>query len=209
MFMFWQETNDGVLLQSQRDRVLDVLSTLRDVERASAFALVWVAAAWSFVVVLNARMASGRRRNPVLAAIAWPAAAGAIWWIGERFRDGESASQVIAGFAAQAAVLYVPFLLLERSAAAVGARHTPFRLTWGFGVVLLIHVEGLGGLSTINDFGDAEALGRTAGYLLLGSLVTLLSTLAVTDACRSLQEACEHEAEHHNFLISQRTVQSP
>jgi hypothetical protein len=209
MFLFWQEARDGVLLQSQRDRVVDVLATLRDLERILTFVVVWVAAAWSFVAVTNVRLAAGRRRNPLIAAISWPAAGAAVWLIGERAHDGGSTARVVVGFVAQAAVLYVPFLLLERSAAAVGARQTPFRITWGFGVILLVHVEGLGGLSTVNVLGDADGLGRTAGYLLLGALVTLLATLAVTGACSSLQDACEHEVDHHNFLVAHRGGAQP
>jgi hypothetical protein len=203
-FMFWNESRDGVLIQSQRDRAVDVLETLRDVERAVAFVALCTAALWTFLAVANVRLASGRRRNPLLAALAWPAAGIGIWIIGERFRSEGSTTQVIVGMALQATVLYAPFLLLERAADAVGARQTPFRITWAFGVVLLVHIEGLAGLSTIGDLDDPTSLGRTAGYLLLGSLVTLLSTLAITDACTGLEDATAHEAEHHNFLVAQR-----
>lgn len=205
MFLFWREANDGVLLQSQSDRAWDVLDMLQTAERILALALLVMATLWTFVAVLNVRLASGRRRNPLLAALAWPAAGAAIWIIGERMVDSGSGGRTLAGFAAQAAVLYVPFFFLERASAAVGARRTPFRITYVFGVVLLVHVEGLGGLSTIAEVADADRFGRLAGYLALGALVQLLSTLAVTEACQSLETATAHEAEHHNFLVDQRT----
>jgi hypothetical protein len=201
-FLFWNEARDDVLPQSLRDRVVDVLAALRDGERVVAFAALCVAAIWSFLAVSNVRLATGRRRNPVVAALSWPVAGAAIWWIGERFLEGDSNARVVVGLAAQSAVLFVPFLLLERAADAVGARRTPFRISWAFGVVLLVHIEGLAGLSTVTTFDDPAALGRTAGYLLLGSLVTLLSTLAVTEACRGLSDATAHEAERHNFLVA-------
>jgi hypothetical protein len=48
--------------------------------------------------------------------------------------------------------------------------------------------------------------GRLAGYLGLGSIVLLLSTLAVTEACRSIGTAAQYEAEHHNSLVAQRRM---
>ena len=40
----------------------------------------------------------------------------------------------------------------------------------------------------------------------LGAVVLLLSTLAVTEACRSIGNAAQYEAEHHNALVDQRRV---
>lgn len=208
MFLFWREADNGVLVQSQRDRAWDVLDRLQSVERLVAFGVVGVVVVWTFVNVLNARLASGRRRNPVLASAAWPIAGLGIWAIGDRWVVDGTVVEVIGGFFAQAVVLYVPFFLLERAATSVGARRTPFRIVYVFGVVLLVHIQGLGGLSTIADVDDTARYGRLAGYLALGAIVQLLSTLAVTDASSSIADASAHEAEHHNFLAEQRRLVS-
>ncbi|HSP29124.1 MAG TPA: hypothetical protein VLN74_11295, partial [Ilumatobacteraceae bacterium] len=102
-------------------------------------------------------------------------------------------------------VLAVPFLILERSADALGARRTPLRIVYALTVVLLVHVQGLGGLSRLPESITATDIGRLTGYLAIGALIQLCSALAVTDACRSLSQTCEHEADHHNMLVAQRT----
>ena len=60
--------------------------------------------------------------SPFIAAAAWPLAAGAVWWIADRVVVDGSIGRVVVGLAAQAAVLAVPFLVLERSADAIEAR---------------------------------------------------------------------------------------
>ncbi|MGB0113098.1 MAG: hypothetical protein WBP59_07735 [Ilumatobacteraceae bacterium] len=204
MVMFWAEANDGGLAPGQNDRAWNALDALHTASRFLAFVLLAVVGVWTFVVVLNARRASGRRRNPLIAALAWPVAGYGIWLAADRLIVDGSNGRVVLGFAAQAAVLAVPFLLLERSADAVGARRTPIRITYVLGVVLLVHVQGLGGLSTIQETADTAEFGRLAGYLMLGALVQLLSTLAVTAASQSITMATEHEVEHHNMLVAQR-----
>ena len=204
MFLFWREAGDGALLASQVDRAWEVLDQLRSAERIAGLAGLIVVTGWAFVTVYNVRIASGRRRNPFIAALAWPVTALGIWSVGSQIADVESNTDVIVGFGVQAALLYVPFFLLERSATAVGARRSPLRIVYAVGVVLLVHVQGLGGLSTIDQVADAERFGRLAGYLAVAAIVQLLSTLAVTEASRSITDAYEHEAAHHNFLFEQR-----
>lgn len=205
MFLFWREARDGVLLQAQRDRAWDVLDQLRSVERIMAFVVVGLASVWSFVNVLNVRLATGRRRNPLLAALAWPAAAVAIWMIGDRIAD-ESGEAAIVGFAAQIAVLYVPFFLLERAAVAVGAARGPIRVVFALGAVLCVHIQGLAGLSTLEQTAETDRFGRLAGYLAVGAALELISTIAVTEASRSIADAARREADEHNFLADQRSM---
>jgi len=205
MFLFWQESNDAVLLQSQIDRAWDAIAALHRAERVMALAVVGLISLWTFVAVLNVRMASGRRRNPLIAALAWPAAGVGIWMIADALIVDQPTESVIAGLVAQSFVLYIPFFLLERSAEAVGARRTPVRIAYVLGVVLLVYIQGLGGLSNISDSADDLDYGRLAGYLALGALVQLLSTLAVTDATRAISEAAAREAEHHNLLAEQHS----
>ncbi len=208
MLMFWMESDDGNLTPSQRTRAWDALDVLHEASRALAAGIVVLAMLWTFVAVLNVRRASGRRRNPLIAAVAWPAAVAGTWLIADRFVVDSSNGRVVIGFVLQALVLWVPFMLLERSADAVGARRTPLRITYVFGVVLLVHIQGLGGLSTIDHATASDRFGHLAGYLALGALVQLMATMAVTDGCSSISDAAEHEAEHYNMLVEQRAARS-
>ncbi len=204
MFLFWREASGGVLLPSQRERAWDSFSALHAGARFVGFSLIALVTIWTFVAVANVRMASGRRRNPFIAAAAWPIAAAGFWVLADRLVEDQPASTIIVGFAAQAALLYLPFLLLERAADAVDARRIPLRITYMFGVVLLVYVQALGGLSTIEETADTTQLGRLAGFLALGAMIQLLSTLAVTDACQVIETATEREAVSHNALVEQR-----
>ena len=207
--MLWLDSRDAGVPPGERQRTWDILDALRAASAVATLALLVAVAAWTFVTVLNVRMTSGRRRNPAVAALAWPAAAGAIWWIADRQVVDGSVSQVMLGFVAQAAALAVPFLVLERSADAVGARRTPLRIVYVLGVVLLVQVQGLGGLSRLPDSITTTDIGRLAGYLAIGALIQLCSTLAVTEACRSMSLTTRHEADHHNMLVGQRSARSP
>ncbi|MGA7759064.1 MAG: hypothetical protein WCA57_14595 [Ilumatobacteraceae bacterium] len=204
MFLFWREASDGLLLPSERERAWDSFSTLHAAARFVGLSLIALVTIWTFVAVVNVRMASGRRRNPFVAAAAWPIAAAGFWLLADRLVEDQPAGVVIAGFAAQAVLLYLPFLLLERAADAVEARRTPLRITYVFGVVLLVYVQALGGLSTIEETTDPTRLGRLAGFLALGAMIQLLSTLAVTEACRVIETATDREAASHNALVEQR-----
>ena len=210
MFMFWQETVDGRLLPAQRARALDALDTLYLGERAMLIAATALVAIWSFVAVLNIRWASGRRRNPLVAALAWPAAFVAVWMIAEQLvatgsaEVDASAVETVIGFALQAAVLFVPFALLERAADAIAAPRSSLRITYVLVVVLLVYAQGLARVSSGADGLDDASYGRVAGYLAVGSLLALASTLAVTDACRTLTAPAAALAERHNWLVDDR-----
>jgi hypothetical protein len=52
---------------------------------------------------------------------------------------------------------------------------------------------------------DAE-VGRVAGLLALGAVLQLLATLAVTDVCRSMEEAAGRDAAAHNAIVDARTA---
>jgi hypothetical protein len=203
--MLWLDSRDTGVLPGERQRIWDALDALRSASGAVIAALLVAVVVWTMVTVINVRKTTGRRFNPVFAAVCWPAAAGGVWWIADRMIVDASLVGVVLGFAAQAAVLAVPFLVLERSAAAVGARRTPLRIVYVLGVVLLVHVQGLGGLLRLPDSLTTTDVGRLAGYLAIGALIQLCSTLAVTDACRSLSRSCRHEADHHNMLVQARS----
>jgi len=202
--MVWMDSRDTGVLPAERQRTWDALDALRATSAGVIAALLVAVFAWTIVTVINVRRTSGRRFNPLFAALCWPAAAGAVWWIADRMIVDGSIGGVVLGFAAQAAVLAVPFLVLERSADAVGARRTPLRIVYVLGVVLLVHVQGLGGLLRLPESLTTTEVGRLAGYLAIGALIQLCSTLAVTDASRSLSRSCRHEADHHNMLVNAR-----
>lgn len=204
MFLFWRETSGGALLPAQRQRAWTALEGLQSLERMLALGLVALASLWSFVSVLNARLASGRRRNPLLAAMSWPLAAGLIWYVADRFADEEEITRVVTGFALQAVVLYIPFFLLERSAIAVGARRGPLRLSYALGVVLLVHVQGLGGLPTLVETAEVDRFGRIAAYLALAALLELMLTITITEASTLIGGSASAIADKHNFLADQR-----
>lgn len=204
VFLFWQETREGVLLAAQSDRAWDLVATLHSLERNIAFALLVLVSVWSFVTVMNIRLASARRRNPVVAAAAWPAAAFGIWTVGDRLVADGSASDVIVGFAAQALLLAVPVFLLYRGAGSIGARRQMLRITWAFGVVLLVHVQGLGGLSTADISNDSTAVARLAGYLAIGALLQLLTMFAAAGAMSAITDTTSQVAMRHNAVVNQR-----
>ena len=176
---------------------------LHDGARVIGFAVVVLVSIWTFMAVANVRMASGRRRNPLIAAASWPAVAVGFWALADRFVVDQPIGVMMLGFAAQAVVLYVPFFLLERAADAVDARRTPLRIAYAAGVVLVVYLQALGGITTIEESPDAD-FGRLAGFLALGALLQALATLAVTDACRSIEMATQHETDLHNALVDQR-----
>jgi hypothetical protein len=66
MFLFWQEIRGGRLLATENERTGDILALLQDLERSVPFVVLVVASVWTFAAVSNIRMASARRRNPIL-----------------------------------------------------------------------------------------------------------------------------------------------
>lgn len=203
MFMFWLESRGGGLLASQGRRAWEALAVLHSGARVLGFALIAVASIWTFVAVANARMASGRRRNPFIAAASWPAVAVGFWALADRFVVDQAVGMIIVGFVAQAALLSVPFFLLGRAADAVDARRMPLRIAYMVGVGLVVYLQTLGGLTTVEESPDTD-FGRLAVFLAIGALLQVFSTLAVTEACRTLEVATEHEAVVHNALVEQR-----
>ena len=208
--LLWMDFRDNGVIPAERQRVWDLLDALRAATTGVAAALLVAVAAWTFLTVVNVRRTSARRFNPLVAALCWPAAAAAVWWIADRMIVDASTDRVVLGFAAQAAVLAVPLFVLERNADAVGARRTPLRIVYVLGVVLLVHVQGLGGLLRLPDVAEATGttteIGRLAGYLAIGAVIQLFSTLAVTEACLAISRTCQHEADHHNMLVESRNA---
>ena len=203
MTLFWRESSDGPLLPAQVERAWDVLEQLQNLQWLIALGLLAIVTLWAFVDVLNVRLATGRRRNPVLAAAAWPAAVAGIWWIADRTVDGDAVERV-AGFGAQIVVLYVPFFLLERSAMAVKAHRRPLRLTFALGSVLLVQSQGLTGLSTLDVAAASDDYGRVAGYLAMSAVLYLLTALSASESSRLIADGARDDADEHNAIVTSR-----
>lgn len=200
MFLFWREAQDGIVPPVQRGRAWDALAALRDIERVLAAGVVALAVVWTLVVVANIRLATGRRRNPFLAAAAWPAAAWGVIWLAQR-TDGAEVSEVVWIFLGQAVVTAVPFFLLSRAAISVGGQVGPIRMVWLLVAVLIVHLQGLGGLSTIGVENDLDRFGTLAGYLSLAALVELIAVIALSESSRILVDGARTERDKHNFLV--------
>lgn len=207
--LLWMETRDVGVIPAERQRAWEALDALRAASTGVGAALLATAVVWMLVTVVNVRRISGRQFTPVVAVLCLPLATFAVWRIADRMIVDASIGRVIAGFAAQAAVLAVPLVVLERYAEAIGARRTPLRIVYVLAVVLLVHVQGLGGLLRLPESVTSTEIGRLAGYLAIGALIQLCSTLAVTDACRAISQTCRHEADHHNMLVESRNAARP
>ncbi|MEM9746881.1 MAG: hypothetical protein AAF945_09325 [Actinomycetota bacterium] len=203
MFLFWQESRDGVVLPGQRTRAWDALAALRDVEQILALGLVGVAVVWTLVVVLNVRLSTGRRRNPLIAAASWPAAAWVVITLAQRIDDDTSGGELLLIFGGQILAIAVPFFLLSRAALTVGAQIGPIRVVGALVAVLVVHLQGLGGLSTIGVESDLARFGPLAGYLALAALLELLAVIAVSESSRVLVDGARAERDKHNFLVDQ------
>jgi hypothetical protein len=115
--------------------------------------------------------------------------------------DG-SVGEVILGFAIQAFFLAIPVFLLYRGAGSIGARRQLLRILWAIGVVLLVQVQGLGGLSTADASVESTQVARLAGYLAIGAMLQLLAMFAAAGAMRALTDATTHVAMRHNSLVA-------
>ena len=203
VFLFWQETQDGVLLPAQSDRAWDVVSLLHTFERNVALGLLALAMIWSFLAITNIRLASMRRRNPIFAAVAWTIAAVGVSITGAGLVADGSVGEVILGFAIQAFFLAIPVFLLYRGAGSIGARRQLLRILWAIGVVLLVQVQGLGDLWTADASVESTQVARLAGYLAIGAMLQLLAMFAAAGAMRALSDATTHVAMRHNSLVAE------
>tara|TARA_R110002110_G_scaffold303210_1_gene517298 strand:- start:1326 stop:3065 length:1740 start_codon:yes stop_codon:yes gene_type:complete len=210
MFLFWQEIRGGTVLATENERTWDILALLQDVERSVAFVVLVVASVWTFAAVSNIRMASARRRNPIIAVVMWPATAAAVWAVADRLIVEGDAVRIIAGFAAQAILLSLPFAVLQRSAQAVNVRRNPILLTYAVGVLVFVHVQGLAGLSTLSETSEPAQAARLVGYFAIGALLQLVATFFAAEVTRSLSNAAENLAAHHNSQVDKRrSVEAP
>jgi hypothetical protein len=207
MVLFWREAGENTLLPSQVDRAWRVVTRFREIERVVVIGAVAAATLWALVVSINARIVGRMKVNPIVAPLSIPAAAIGVWIVAATMVvPGESSTVVVTGLALQGAIVALPFLFLERVAESVGGRLTPMRIAYLCAVLLIVDIEGLGGLATIDEVADRDRFGQTATYLLLSALLLLLSTVAATDACRSLEDACRARARQRGEIVGQATA---
>jgi hypothetical protein len=200
---FWLDADGGELLVSQRVRARDALDALQSVARMLGIGVLALVTLWTLVAVANARMASDTRRNPLVAAAAWPLAAYGIWVVADGFVVDQPAGTLLLGLVLQVGLLWVPFWLLERTAVAVEARRSPVRTAFVAVAVTIVYTQGQGGLTGLGDDTDA---GRYAALLALGAVMQLLAALAVTEACRTIGRATHRMADEHNVLVERRDL---
>ena len=201
MLLLWQQDRNSGVLTTQIDRTWDLFGYLREIERWIAFGLVPVAVGWIMLATINVRRATGLRRNPIIAAASLLIGIGGVWFIGStQVADAEGPLTKGVGIAIQAAFLAIPLVALERVAEAAEARHRPLRATYVIAVAYIAHLQGLGGLSTIEETSDPEKWGRLGAYLLIGGLIQVLGTLAANEAARAIEEGTEHRYQlRHRF----------
>jgi hypothetical protein len=201
MLLLWQQNRSSGVLTTQIDRTWELFDYLREIERWVAFGVVPVAVGWIVLATINVRRATGLRRNPIVAAGSLLVGIGGVWFIGaNQVADAEGPLTKGVGIAIQAAFLAIPLIALERVAEAAEARHRPLRATYVIAVVYVAHLQGLGGLSTIEETTDPEKWGRLGAYLLIGGLIQVLGTLSANEAARAIEEGTEHRYQlRHRF----------
>jgi len=201
MLLLWQQNRSSGVLTTQIDRTWQLFGYLREIERWVAFGVVPVAVGWIVLATINVRRATGLRRNPIVAAGSLLLGIAGVWFVGaNQVADADGPITKGVGIAIQAAFLAIPLIALERVAEAAEARHRPLRATYLIAVVYLAHLQGLGGLSTIEETNDPEKWGRLGAYLLIGGLIQVLGTLSANEAARAIEEGTEHRYQlRHRF----------
>lgn len=196
MLLLWQQQRASGVLSSQLERTWELFDLLRVVERFVALGLVPVAAIWAAFAAINVRRATGRRRSPIFAAGSVVVGVAGAWYIGHRVVDtstdwlGQG-----AGFVLQAIALAVPLLALERIAVIAEARHGPLRATYLIAVVLLAHLQFLGGLSTVDQSSGPDEWGLVGAYLVICALLQILGSLSANEAARAIEDGTRHRYE--------------
>lgn len=193
VLLLWQQDRASGVLTSQLDRTWEWFDLLRRTERVVAFALVPIACAWIALSAVNVFRATGKRRDPIVAAVSLPFGLLGVWAMGARVvAESDGVVGQASGFVLQAVFLAVPLLVLERVAEAGDARHGPLRAAYLIAVVYLAQLQLLGGLSTIDQTSPAAEWGRLGSYLLIGALIEVLGAVTINEATRAIEDGTEN-----------------
>jgi hypothetical protein len=193
LLLLWQQDQASGVLSNQVQRAWDLVETLRRTESMVALAVVPLAAAWAGLTTLNVRRATGRRRNPVIAAVSIPAAVVGVWAIGATVVEpADDWATATGGLILQALVVAVPLFVLERVSAATEGPRRPLRLAYVAVVSYLAFLHGLGALSTIVPTDDPDEWGMLAAYLIMAALIQIFGAIAVNAAFGSVEAASAH-----------------
>jgi hypothetical protein len=193
LLLLWQQDRASGVLSTQVDRTWELFDMLRQVERLVAFAVIPVAVVWIALATVNVFRATGKRRDPFVAAASLPVGLFGIWIVGAQI-VAESGDWVgkAAGFVLQLVFLAVPLLALERVAHVAEARHRPLRATYVIAALFLAATQFLGGLSTVDQSSGADTWGPLGAYLVIVGLLQVLGALSINEAQRAIEEATEH-----------------
>lgn len=193
VLLLWQQYRDSGVLTTQVDRAWDLVENLRLVERALAFGVVPVALAWAVLATLNARRATGQRRNPAVPALAILAGIVGVWVIGaEIVAPAESWIERSVGYVLQAIAVIVPLIALERVAEAAEARRRPMHVTVLLAIAGVVVLQERTGLSTIVPTDDASVWGMLGVDLVILALIQALGALAANEMARAIEEGSRH-----------------
>lgn len=193
LLLLWQQERDSGVLRTQLDRTWDLFDLLRTIERWIAIAVVPIAMAWIALAVVNVRRATGRRPNPVLAALSLPVGVAGVWYVGrELVEPADGVAATAAAFVLQAVFVLVPLLALLRVAVSAEARHRPMRAAAVIAIILIAIIQFLGALSTVDEQSASGDWARLGAYLVITALVQVLGTLAASEGARAIEEGTEH-----------------
>lgn len=193
LLLLWRQDQTSGVLSNQIQRAWDLIETLRRTESIVALAAVPLAAAWAGLTTLNVRRATGRRRNPVIAAVSIPAAVVGVWAIGSAVVEpADDWATATGGLILQALVVAVPLFVLERVSAATEGPRRPLRLAYIAVVGYIAFLHGLGALSTIVPTDDPDKWAGLAAYLIMAALIQILGAIAVNAGFGSIEAASAH-----------------
>lgn len=196
MLLLWLQHRESGVLTTQVERAWDLFDHLRTIERYLAFAIVPITVLWIVLATLNARRATGARRNPVVAAGAFIVAVGGIWYVGaEVVVPAEDWVGAALGIVFQTVLVGIALIAIERVAEAAEARRRGLHVAAAMAVVYLAHLQGLGGVSNIERTTDPDEWGVLGAYLVIGALIQALGALAANEAGRAIEDGSQHRYE--------------
>ena len=188
---------DGIVLPSQTDRAWETVDRLYGAARIVGLAVTVLAALWTFVAVFNVRLATGARRNPLLAAAAWPASFVAVWVLAGRIDDHSSVGQVVLTLLAAVggAVRAVPPARADRRIGRCPPHAVAHHATCSRSCCSSTSKDSSRSPTRPTRSRASSSVGSPATSASV-ALVLLLSTLAVTEACRSIAGAAPLRGGH-------------